>query len=187
MLKSVYKEYAQKSRVFLYPVLGIKRGNSIVPICTYVSWEGHIGSLDMKLVCLYHLRDDREYKEFERTKLLGNPLFSDFKEVGDDKGVYIFDFSYMKEDWDCFITGKYSKMSIPHKRKVRDFFGFNTDNWDYIDSYLTPEKYYKDYSKLLEIPENELRKVGELCSPPDLEKETLYIEVRNLQINDIIN
>jgi len=187
MLKSVYKEYAQKSRVFLYPVLGIKRGNSIVPIDSYISWEGYISILDMKLVCLYHLRSDSEYKEFERTKLLGNPLYSNFKEVDDNKGVYIFNLDYISSDWDCFITGKYSKMSIPHKRKIRDFFGFKSSNYDYVDSYLSPEKYFKDYSKLLEIPESELRRVGELCSPPDLEKETLSINVRNLQINDIIN
>lgn len=184
MLTSIYQDYVQKSRVFLYPVLGIQRGNSIVPIETYVSWEDNVGMLDMKLVCLYHLRKDDEYKLFEETKLLKNKLFHEFKEIEDDKGVYIFNFESIAKDWDCFITGKYSKMTFEHKRRIREFYGHKSANYDYIDSYLSPDKYYETYAKLLGQPVSLLKEVGELCSAPDLEKETLFAELKNNLIKD---
>ncbi len=71
----LYKKYFQKSRVFLYPALEIRRGVSITPIQTHIHWEGKIKKEDRKLICLYHLRDDAEYKEFERLRLKGNKLF----------------------------------------------------------------------------------------------------------------
>jgi len=190
MLTSIYKDYVQKSRVFLYPILGIQRGNSIVPIETYVSWEDQVGVLDMKLVCLYHHRKDDEFRRFENNKLTNNILFKGKHEVEDedDKAVYIFDLSSMLKDYDCFITGKYSKMTFEHKRRIREFYGHKSANYDYVDSYLSPEKYYETYARLLGQPVSVLKEVGELCSPPDLEKETLFAKIKNnLQIPDKIN
>lgn len=187
MLTSIYKDYVQKSRVFLYPVLGIQRGNSIVPIETYVSWEDQISVLNMKLICLYHHRTDDEFKKFEENKLINNKLFSNKFEVEDEdeKSVYTFDLSSIGKDYDCFITGKYSRMSFEHKRRIREFYGHKSANYDYVDSYLSPEKYYKTYAKLLGQPVSLLREVGELCSPPNLEKETLFANIKNnLQIPD---
>lgn len=66
-IKSLYDRYFQKSKVFIYPLLGIKRGNSVVPIETYISWDGHYSSEDMKLICVYKIRTDAEYKTFEKT------------------------------------------------------------------------------------------------------------------------
>ncbi len=90
-IKMLYKDYFQKSRVFLYPILGIKRGVSVTPINTYVSWEGHYKPEDCKLICTYHIRDDKEAKMFEKSALLGNRLFHDVKLLGDDStSAYIF-------------------------------------------------------------------------------------------------
>jgi len=187
MLTSIYKDYVQKSRVFLYPVLGIQRGNSIVPIETYVSWENNVSMFGMEFICLYHLRKDDEFKSFEEIKLLGNPFFSKKIEIEaeENKAAYIFNLSTMGKDYDCFITGKYSKMSFEHKRRIREFYGHKSANYDYIDSYLSPEKYYETYARLLGQPVAVLKEVGELCSAPDLEKETLFAEIKNnLQIPD---
>ena len=46
-LNSVYKKYFQKSKVFLYPLLGIKRGVSVIPVETYFGWDGYYNSEDM--------------------------------------------------------------------------------------------------------------------------------------------
>ena len=81
MIRSLSKDYFQKSRVFLYPALGIKRGVPNTPIETYVSWDGVYAPGDMKLCCLYHLKNDDDFKNFEKSKLLGNKLFNDFKFV----------------------------------------------------------------------------------------------------------
>jgi hypothetical protein len=41
VIKSLYKDYFQKSRVFLYPALEIKRGGSVTPVETYISWKNN--------------------------------------------------------------------------------------------------------------------------------------------------
>ena len=62
-LTSIYSKYFQKSKVFIYPLLGIKRGLSVVPKETYVAWEGHYKPEDMKLICVYDYREEEEYKK----------------------------------------------------------------------------------------------------------------------------
>ena len=37
----VFKTYFQKSKVFLYPLLGIAKGARYIPEETYMSWAGH--------------------------------------------------------------------------------------------------------------------------------------------------
>jgi hypothetical protein len=66
-LKSLYRDYFQKSRVFLYPMLEIKRGVSVTPIETYVSWDEHYKPEDRKFIVLYHLRNDKEFLNFEKS------------------------------------------------------------------------------------------------------------------------
>jgi len=184
-ITSLYRDYFQKSSTFLYPVLDIKRGAAVTPVNSYVIWKDHVGLEQKKLVCLYHLRDDKEYFEFEKTKLLGNKYFSDFKEVEDKQGVYIFDMGLIESDWDNFVKGKYSLLSPSLKRKIRGFYGVNDVNYAYIDSFLDPSKYYGIYSQLLGESVEVLMKVGELCSPPDLERESLNAKVKGLKLNNI--
>ncbi len=78
MVKNLYTKYTQKSRMFLYPLLGIKRGSAVVPNETYVSITNMYKPEDMKLVCLYHLRQDLEFRMFEKSKLSGNSRFDTF-------------------------------------------------------------------------------------------------------------
>jgi hypothetical protein len=185
-IKSLYREYFQKSRVFLYPALEIKKGSSVTPIQTYSAWKDNVKYGDKKLVCLYHLRNDPEYRAFEKNKLFGNKLFDDFKEVDDNKGIYIFNFSSFGKDWDHFLKGKYSKISPELKRKIRDFFKGNS-NYVYADSFIQPEKYYPIYADLLGTRIEILKEVGELCSAPDLDKETIEVTIKNLEINPTNN
>ena len=182
MIKSLYKDYFQKSRVFLYPALEIRRGVSVTPIETYMSWEGHYKIDDSKLCCLYHLRDDIDFRNFERSKLTGNKLFYDFKQVEDNKGVYVFDFSHMKDDWDAVCNGKYSTISQEFKKRILAFTGYNNGNYAYIDSFLFPARYFRLYAEMMDVPEEMLKKVGELCSKPDLEAESLDVKVMDLRL-----
>lgn len=182
MIRSLSKDYFQKSRVFLYPALGIKRGVPNTPIETYVSWDGVYALGDMKLCCLYHLKNDDDFKNFEKSKLLGNKLFNDFKFVGQNKAVYVFDFSSMSDDWNHIISGKYSRISENHKKSIRTFIGVNSPHLPYIDSFLFPERHFRLYSELMGVKEEMLREVGELCDPPNLEFETLKISITDLQV-----
>jgi hypothetical protein len=181
VIKSLYKDYFQKSRVFLYPALGITRGVSVTPIETYVSWKDYYAKEDGKLICLYHLRSDEEFRKFEKSKLLGNNLFHDFKQVDQNKGVYVFDFSGLRHDWDCFLKGKYSQMTPDQKRRIKDYIGRTSPHAPYVESFLNPDKYYKLYAEMMHVHEQVLRDVGELCTIPNLESETLEISVISLQ------
>lgn len=186
MIKSLYTKYTQKSRLFLYPFLGIKRGVSITPIESYVSWTGVSTLEDKNLICVYHLRNDDEFKIFEKNKLLNNSKFRSFYELPDDKGVYIFNYESEPDIWNCFMQGQYSKLSIKHKTDILKFFEGNVTNHNLINSYLYPEKYFETYAQHLNVSEKLLREVGELCSKPDLDKENLTSDVKQIQFLDYI-
>jgi hypothetical protein len=183
VIKSLYRDYFQKSKVFLYPLLDIRRGGSITPIQTYFSWENHYKPEDTKFICLYYLRDDMEFRRFEKQKLLGNKYFFDFKIIEENKGVYIFDYKSIGESWDNFVLGRYSKLSADHKKKIKTFYSSNNSHYAYVESYLHPERYFRMYADMLNVNEEVLKSVGELCSKPDYEKEKLLACIKNLEIS----
>jgi hypothetical protein len=183
MTIDLYKDYFQKSRVFLYPILEIKRGASVTPIETFLAWETQYSFDDRKLICHYHLRGDKEFIKFEKDILLNHKLFFDFKQIDEKEGIYVFDLSSISEDFDNIINGKYSKLSKTHKNKIEKFYGRWNSDFAYVESFLYPEKYYPLYSKLLNVTEPVLKTSGELCSHINKEKETLYATIKNLEFN----
>tara|TARA_R110000868_G_scaffold402872_2_gene679625 strand:- start:1659 stop:2243 length:585 start_codon:yes stop_codon:yes gene_type:complete len=189
-IKEIYTGYFQKSKIFLHPALGHKRGSSVTPIETYLSWEDVISVSDLKLVCVHHLRNDDEFIHFEQESLLNHSLFEDFKEIGNDKAVYIFDFESYKEDFNHVVNGRYSHISSELKNKIRDFYGQSSANYAFIDSYLYPENYYETYAGLLACKEDEIKmvkllhSVGELCNKPNFKLETLKSSVKVLDLHN---
>ena len=91
VINSIYVKYFQKSKIFLYPLLGIKRGSSVTPVETYISWGDKYSSEDTKLICLYDKREDSEYKKFENNVLLKHTRLYDYV-IYDDQSVFVFDF-----------------------------------------------------------------------------------------------
>jgi hypothetical protein len=187
MVKNLYTKYTQKSRMFLYPLLGIRRGSSVVPLETYISIKGVVEPEDHKLVCLYHLRTDLEFRTFEKSKLQGNPRFHNFYEIEDDKGLYVFDFSDNPKFWDCLLTGRYSQIDKNLKTEILAFFNNNPKNKDLINSYLNPDNYFESYAKYLNVEKELLEEVGELCSIIDIEKETLVTDIKQPQFLSIFD
>jgi hypothetical protein len=185
-IEALYRSYFQKSKIFLYPLLDIKRGASVVPEQTYVSWDTAITTEDAKLIAHYPKRTDKEYLNFEKNVLLRHSRTSDFIEIDDSNLIVTFDFSDIRDVFDNFVIGKYSQIDLKVKRKIRDFFEPNSPNYVYVDSYLFPDKYFKLYADLLAAEEQLLREVGELCSKPDLEKENLTLSVSDLQNKKIL-
>jgi len=185
-ITEVYPRYFQKSKIFMYPLLGIKKGSSVTPIQTYVSWDDKYKPGDAKLITTYHKRQDPEYLNFEKNILLKHNRLIDTSELDSETIIFVFDYSDYKESWDYFINGRYSCMNKEVKNKVKNFFPKNSGNYTYVDSYLFPEKYFSIYSKLLNWPEEKLREVGELCTPPDLQQETLLSEAAYLEKSNII-
>lgn len=183
-IKTLNTDYIQKSRLFLYPQLGIKRGVSVTPIQTYMSWGDKYCFTDSKFICQYYLRDDQEFHIFEQTKLLGNPLFHSKHEMEDETGLYIFNMKSIEEDFWKVVTGKYSQMSDKSKRKILNFFRSHTRHFAYIQSYMDPKKYYAMYAEILNCKMSALKTAGELCSKPDLEKEKLELGIKIMNLED---
>lgn len=185
-IKTVNPDYFQKSKLFLYPVLGIAKGKSVSLIETYISWNDKIKPTDCKLICLYYLRKDPEFINFEKVKLLNNKYFSDFYEIVEDKGVYIFDLNEYKDDWIYFLNGEYSKLSYKLKTQIINFQPRNTENYAYVNSFMYPEKYFGIYKNLLDVSIETLKHTGQLCDPPDFTKESLVADIKSLEIKQII-
>jgi hypothetical protein len=185
VINTLYVKYFQKSKIFLYPLLGIKRGSSVVPNESYVSWFDKYSPEDAKLICVYDIREDAEYKNFEANVLLKHNRLHDYI-VCEKQSVFVFDFQDMKKDWEHFLNGQYSKMDKETKEKVLDFFERYSGNYIYISSYLHPEKWFDRYAELLGVEPSLLKEVGELCNLPDLEKECLQIKVADLENINIL-
>ena len=186
-VKSIYSKYFQKSKVFLYPLLGLKRGNKIIPSETYLAWTDIIKTEDMKLVCLYHPNKSNEYEKYEKNILLKHNRLYDIQLIDQHNKIFIFDFSDLKDDWNYFLNGKYSKLNNKYKGTIKSFFDVNSTNYVYVNSYLHPETFFNDYADALNVDVKILESVGELCSMPDIKQETLIMKIANLETNQLIN
>lgn len=180
-LNSVYRKYFQKSQVFIYPLLGIKRGAAYVPKATYVAWEENATtSEDMKLICVYENDGSNTFDVFVKSILLKHARLFGYVKANSKTSVFTFEFSDLSADWENFLNGKYSKINLNLKAKILNFFDPQSGNYQYIKSYLYPEKYYDEYADLLNTNVELLKSVVELCTKPDLAKETLELEIANL-------
>jgi hypothetical protein len=145
-----------------------------------VAIEGLIESTDCKLVCTFKSTSSRDFEMFVTDSLLSNPLYQQNFTV-EDKEFYIFDFINFDDDWDYFLKGKYSKLSNVMKKAIKGYYGEHSAEYDYIDSYLYPEKYFSLYAKLLDVDIRTLKETGELCDPYDPKKEVIKIPVEYLE------
>lgn len=184
IISSIYPNYIQKSRLFLYPLLGIRRGNSVTPKETYMSWDNVYTFDDNKLIVVYHQREDLEFKKFEQ-QIQENKFFETFFELEDDTVAFVFDFTKHKSEFQKIVKGKYSKLSDEFKTRILKFFKNHRKHHIYIQSYLYPNKYYKMYGHVLNVPSSLLKEVGELCSLPDLEREKLKKSAKVFNLESI--
>jgi hypothetical protein len=175
-MTGTYMQYFQKSKIFLYPLLGIRKGEEFVPVETYICWDGLYNTSDYKYICIYDTERSLKFKKFENKNLLNSSLL-EHKEIKKDKQIYIFDYSTFKHDYDMFIVGSYSKFSIETKNKILNYFGKVGKISKYIQSYLDPESHHKTYAKELDVNLDLIKETHELCSPPNIEKETLFKKI----------
>jgi hypothetical protein len=182
---ALYKKYFQKSKIFIYPLLGIKRGTKVVPKETYLSWNTSYSPEDMMLICVYDTSNS-EYLDFEKNVLLKHNRLSDYIKISANKCIVTFNFSDLSEDWTHFVNGTYSQMSLDTKRKILNFFDKTTGNYVYVYSYLFPEKFFDRYAELLDVPIDMIKSVGELCDKPSFDKEKLELTVPELQNSKIL-
>tara|TARA_R100001163_G_scaffold64656_1_gene59424 strand:+ start:330 stop:884 length:555 start_codon:yes stop_codon:yes gene_type:complete len=173
-MKKIYSDYFQKSKVFLYPLLNIKKGVRFVPSQTYLSWNGTYDIAKNKFICLYKIDPEcKDFGSFAKEHLITSYFYDEYFKIDDENHIYIYDFNFFKDDLNKFKKGQYSKLSNEIKKQIIHFFGDTGTIAEYVDSYLYPEDYYEIYSKILNIPIENLIEVGELCDKPDFKKENL--------------
>jgi len=181
-MKKVYSEYFQKSKVFLYPLLNIKKGIRYVPAETYICWKGIHQLEDLKFICLYAAEDTDHYRLFEQKYLSSHKLFEEYYDLGKNLHLYIYDYSKFRDDLEMFKLGKYSKFSNKTKTLISKFFGDIGTISEYIQSYINPKGFHDLYASHLGVSTDTIEKVYELCSKPDLDKECLQIELPELNL-----
>lgn len=177
-MRKLYKDYFQKSKVFLYPILGLQRGISTVPSGTYIAWEKLIEPADQKLIITYNCINHAEYPDFKKNVLLQHDFLIDIRIGENDEHIYVFDLLAIGVDYHSFLQGRYSMMSDEVKELILTFFDGDKKTLEFVESYLFPEDYFDDYSRLLNVDIELLKSVGELCAPPDLIKETLKTTIK---------
>lgn len=182
MINELYYKYFQKSKAFLYPLLGIKKSSNFSPLNFYIAFEGKIEPDDMKLICSFKPDDSEGFSIFENKVLLTNPLYVETIKLP-DQWLYVFNYEIHKNDWFNFLLGKYSKFTPTLKNAVKSYYGESSKEYKYIQTFLYPEKYRDTYAKLLNVSVKLLNEVEELCDPCDLEKETLKISMEKLEDN----
>lgn len=169
----VYLEYFQKSKVFLYPLLKIKKGITRVPIQTYVAWDNVYSTNDLKFLCQYKTKQTPKFNSFAKSHLLNHSLLEEVIELNENTQLFIFDFSKFKSDYNKFLKGKYSQYSLDSKISIIDFFGTQDKIGSYVEGFLTPEGVHDEYAESLGVNIKSIEDIYEVCTPPDLEKETL--------------
>ncbi|MCH9716566.1 MAG: hypothetical protein K0U52_05700 [Gammaproteobacteria bacterium] len=182
-MDKVYSDYFQKSKVFLYPLLDFKKGLEFVPKQTYIMWDNHYYIQDRKLLCLYKEKRTHEFRSFEQNVIHKAKLFESHIELDKNNQLFIFDFSSLKEDYDHFIKGEYSRLSIESKLTITRFFGDTVKAIERIDSYLFPYDFHEVYAELLNVDIKLIENVNELCNKLDSRKETLLDIYENSEIN----
>mgnify|MGYP003122965944 CR=1 FL=1 len=190
-MKQIYKNYFQKSKVFLYPLLGIKKGVRFVPVETYITWSHDLIDSKDILVCAYAIKDATnnqeeleikdQFNRFVKQHLEKNELYHS-RHHTNELELIVFDLSYYKKDLQRFREGKYSEFSLITKRLIMEFFGNTGTIAEYMESYLYPEKYYEIYSDILNISIETLENVIELCDKPNLEKEDFKKSILELEL-----
>jgi hypothetical protein len=183
-MKKIYKDYFQKSKVFLYPLLGIKKGIRYVPIETYIEWDQM--NSPYTLYCLYkHPKKEEEKKMFDiflDIHIKNKESFNEYFILSKKYTLCSFDLFSFKKDYKNFKDGKYSKFSTYAKNIIIEFFGKTGSISEYIESYLYPEYYYEHYSEILNVPVKDLKEVQELCDKPNIEKETFIKELAEIKL-----
>lgn len=177
MITKIFPKYIQKSNFFLYPQLGFQRGIRYKPNDTYISIKNHIHPATCALICEYARYDSQAFMN-HLGKLRMHELYFD-EMITDDYIYIIFNLSSMEPDFLKFIEGAYSRFSEPFKQKILDFFSQGDAVTEYIESYLYPELYYDEYSKILNVREKDLEAAIELCDKPDLKKETVTLQLNS--------
>lgn len=171
------KKYFQKSKTFLYPLLGIKK-YAPSPTQTYIAWMGRYTPKQRRLICLYTNDDWFEFAPFERGIIRANSLYFTSFDLNHKQKAFVFSFDKFRSDWIHFLNGRYSQFSNTAKLAIRHYFGETSEEFNIIKMYLFPDQFKELYAQSLFAPEDLnrglrlLEGLPELCDKCNMSKET---------------
>lgn len=182
MIESIYSDYFQKSSLFLYPLLGFPRLSVPVERQTYMEVDDLSGKGRTLMAVDYFTDRPTEctskitFDQYLIQHIKKNKRFVNSEWVNENTLRVIFDLSDLCDDVKCVKAGKYSMISPASKKKLLNFFPFSHGNQVYLMSFLFPERYMETYASILDVKVDLLKRVGELCDRPDLEKERVQVQ-----------
>lgn len=182
-IKKPYSKYFQKSRTFLLPILGLRKAAVYAPLQSYLMWDGMHTLEDERLILTFQHYKEKTWDEYLLNTLMANQMFDEYHELESDVIAISFDLNCISADYRLVLEGKYGQLSKLLKAKIRDYYGYNSAEWAYIETFLYPSRYVGTYSKLLAVDEEHIKFTGQLCDLPNLDQETLKLKP-NGKIND---
>ncbi len=174
--KEFYNNYFQKSRVFCYSVLGIKKGISHPPEECYMALKDYYKYEDCKLILHYKNCYTKNFQLFSENVLQNCSLFEKVIVLNTNEKLYVFDFTIHKRDWMRILNGQYSKISHAYKKAIESFYAKDPTNLCLVSKIIYPFRYYSEFASIVEVPCNIVKEVGEVIDLPDRIKEEFHIE-----------
>lgn len=176
------KIYAQKSRIFLRPLIEVRNDKHIRPINTFIRNE-QFTERDFRLIIPFTREDSSEFFYYEK-ELVDSPYFDTENYYETDKYlIYVFNLEKYKLDYQRFLDGEYTELSNRVKSLINIYWasypGGKFRPHERVEAYLNPTiQTYEKYAHELDVPVRTLIKVKQLLDPPDIEKETFNSGIR---------
>lgn len=180
--------YVQKSKLFLLPLLEIKKDIFIKPIGTYLK-DSSRETKDYQLIVPFKKDDSSEFNYYESNYIVNCKYLvqDDYYETPYLR-IYTFDLSSFSSDFDKFLIGKYTEFSNKVKTLINFYWGRTAGGRFFpnpaVDSYLHPTlSDYQEISQHLRVPLDDLIKIKEILDPPNLKMEVFNIQSFKNKIN----
>lgn len=174
----VIKDYYQKSRVLLYPLLRVRKYNS-KPDGVYLFYKDIASIFNYELIVFF----DKKNKVFqeEKDKIFEHKHLKQVFET-ENGDILIFNVLSLKEEVKAFLKGKYSKFPEFSKRFLRLYYGENIDNKEPLPNnpyhmIFYPEVYWEKVAEELNVRVDLLEEVYELWDKYNSQKENLNFEL----------
>jgi hypothetical protein len=184
MITKAYSKYFQKSKAFLFPLLGLPKFALTFEIETYLVLDNIVSLEDVNIVCKIKHNDSEDFFIYEKKYIdKSRYLVDKFENKELKETIYIFSLEDYREDYTNFLNGKYSKFSKDSKSIIKKYYTLYKNELDHFNSYLNPSDFLNLYTNLLNVDMDVLKEVGELCDKYDLNKETLKNSEINFEIS----
>ena len=165
------------SKLFLFPLLNVKKNN--LSFRTYLYWEGNkdMGIEEYELLVYFKHERDKSYLAFEQ-ELVKNPYIQRCY-ILEEGTVYGFDMTVFNDEVDKFLKGEYSQFSDESKKLIKKYWG------EVQDPSKTPKEaalliaFHPEYYRKLAEEEMEMELPGELCGIFDKKIETFSGNIIN--------